>query len=652
MKLRKIIAILLMVAVLKSVSITALAVEDNNTTPSGIPFSELENRLDAVIGQYLGTVAPGIAVVITYEDEIVFSQGWGYRDSTARIPIDPATTVFEYASISKLFIWVAAMQLVEQGLLDLDADIAVYLPPEFMNQINLDYPITMRHLMDHTAGFEFPPFYSGELDATTITEAGSLHDALIRIRPRQIFTPGAVSAYSNFGTSLAAYIVSHIAAQGYADFELENIFLPAGMTTTLNQPHWVGNDAFLANKALGYLPNILNPGTFSGTLWSYVPDYPSGAVNGTAEDLARFAIALTPPAGESGVLFESAATLSQMFSPSSLNPAERPGTYHGFMRYRSATNVFGHAGGVGGFTTDFAVAPEERFGVVVLSNAGAAFELTLSVMSLLLGEPETAERAIPSNLPDANTVEGMFVMGRAKQSDDNLLAFWQNAIPAFAHSVTAIDENTIELNTALFGSAIYRQVEPYVFEITLEDELPVMHFLLHTLSFDMYDGTPVQIRAGSGMDFIYADEVDVIASLMILVLGVICILFFLILPIVFFIGFLVNRKKEIEKTDFRKFSRFFIYASSLLSLHAVIIFVRFISGFLGGTLSRSGMMPHIWITYLLTALTVGLFVLAMYHRRKEKATLRRRTKVFFAITWNIWLVILFAMFDWNFFVLL
>jgi len=227
------------------------------TTPSGIPFEELQNQLDAVILPHLGTVAPGVAVVVVSEGEIVFSHGWGYANIAEGIPVDPSTTVFEFASISKLFIWVSAMQLVEQGLLDLDADIANYLPLDFVNRMNWQYPITMRNLMNHTAGFEASPFHSGERDATTITQAGDLRDGLMKMNPRQIFEPGAVSAYSNFGTSLAVYVISHITGQSYAELERNNVFLPSGMMNTLNQPDWVGNHAFLHDKALGYSLNFM-----------------------------------------------------------------------------------------------------------------------------------------------------------------------------------------------------------------------------------------------------------------------------------------------------------------------------------------------------------------------------------------------------------
>jgi len=197
----------------------------------------------------------------------------------------------------------------------LDADIRTYLPEDFSAQLNFERPFTMRDIMNHAAGFA-ENLFDILLDADRIRNPGmvTLREGLLIGQPRQIFEPGTVSAYSNFGTALAGYVVGHITGQGFAAYERENILDPLGMDNSRNQPDWANDGAFLQAKAAGYLPD--GRGGFRRGIWSYGPMYPAGLLNGTAEDLARFAMALTPPRDTAGP-FSIAPTLWQRF----LHPA-------------------------------------------------------------------------------------------------------------------------------------------------------------------------------------------------------------------------------------------------------------------------------------------------------------------------------------------
>jgi len=97
-------------------------------TPSGIPFSELESRINAIVAEYLGVSTPGVTIVVVSEGEVIFLRGYGYADTQNGRLVDTETTVFRHGSINKVFVWLSVMQLVEQGLIDLDVDVATYLP--------------------------------------------------------------------------------------------------------------------------------------------------------------------------------------------------------------------------------------------------------------------------------------------------------------------------------------------------------------------------------------------------------------------------------------------------------------------------------------------------------------------------------------------
>ena len=95
---------------------------------------------------------PGAAVSVVKDGRLFFAKGYGYADLENGIPVDPEQTVFRIGSVGKLFTWTAVMQLAEQGKLDLDADINAYL--DFRIPDTYPQPVTLKHLMTHTAGFE------------------------------------------------------------------------------------------------------------------------------------------------------------------------------------------------------------------------------------------------------------------------------------------------------------------------------------------------------------------------------------------------------------------------------------------------------------------------------------------------------------------
>jgi len=601
----------------------------------------MEAQIDALMAEHVGTATPGAAIVVVHEGEIIFSRGYGYADIENQIPVDPAVSVFELGSINKPFVWVAVMQLVEQGLLDLNADIRTYLPDSFQ----FEKPFTMRDLLNHSAGFADTLLYLF-LDAQAVQSHYTLEEALLLIQPPQIFTPGTVSSYSNWGASLAAFIVEQISGEMYAAFERENVLLPANMQNTLNQPDWFGNDAFLANKAIGYFSD--GAGSFQKGPWSYVPAYPTGAINGTAEDLAAFIIALTPPAGEAGLLFADADTLETLFTPSSLDPVNMPGTYHGFLRVAGALSAFGHGGGTQVFSTDFAIAPEERFGFVLLTNAVGHMELIPSLRELLLGSPLAVSPVAGSDLPNANTVEGRFIS--ARRYDGNFLEFFSytGMTPAMMIQTQALDENKIQLSLGGFA-AIYVQTEPYVFHIYDASNMPILAHFFPRLRFHVEDGVPHRINIGNGNDFTALPPGRtmpfLIGSLVSMILNV---AFFLIAPIVLFVLFLIRRKKQPSRTRFDRFSAGFLLSGTVLMLNNLVLF-----GLFGINPFRSvaEVAPFIWVNYVLAGLATLLFVGSLVSWRTADEA-RGKRKVLFLVTAVFAILFVFLLWNWNFFVLL
>jgi len=158
-----------------------------------------------------GSIAGAVAVVVK-DGNVVASKGYGYADVAAKKPLDPASTMFRVASISKLFTWTAVMQLVEQHKLELDADINRYLDVRIPPREGK--PVTLRDLMTHTAGFELVmrDLFSAKPNRQ------DLGATVKRWVPNRIYAPGTTPTYSNYAPALAGYIVERVSGESFDNY--------------------------------------------------------------------------------------------------------------------------------------------------------------------------------------------------------------------------------------------------------------------------------------------------------------------------------------------------------------------------------------------------------------------------------------------------
>jgi len=144
----------------------------------------------------------GAVVLVVKDGKVIFEKGYGYADVKKIIPVTPGGTLFRAGSVSKLFTWTAVMQLVQQRKIDLDQNVNAYL--DFKIPDTFSQPITMRNLMTHTAGFEDT---LKDLVTANNSPPTSLRDYLVHHMPERVYPPGTTPAYSNYGATLAGYIV-------------------------------------------------------------------------------------------------------------------------------------------------------------------------------------------------------------------------------------------------------------------------------------------------------------------------------------------------------------------------------------------------------------------------------------------------------------
>jgi CubicO group peptidase (beta-lactamase class C family) len=155
----------------------------------------------------------GAVIAVVKDGRLLFAKGYGYSDVAKRTPVTPDGTLFRPGSISKLFTWTAVMQQLEQGRLDLDRDVNDYL--DFKIPATYSQPITLRHLMTHTPGFEESDKNLIQQDARHLEPLGRYLGSHI---PRRIFPPGSTPAYSNCGAALAGYIVERASGQPFQQY--------------------------------------------------------------------------------------------------------------------------------------------------------------------------------------------------------------------------------------------------------------------------------------------------------------------------------------------------------------------------------------------------------------------------------------------------
>ena len=199
------------------------AVQPQPSPAPELTKADFETFLDALIpSQLQNRNIAGAVVSVVKDGNVLFQKGYGYADVEAKTPVLPDQTLFRPGSISKLFTATAVMQLVEQGKLDLDRDVNDYL--DFPIPKTYPEPITLRQLLTHTGGFEET---LKNLFVAHESDMKSLRTYLVNQMPARIFPPGKVPSYSNYGFTLAGYIVERVSGEKFERYVDEPHFAAA-----------------------------------------------------------------------------------------------------------------------------------------------------------------------------------------------------------------------------------------------------------------------------------------------------------------------------------------------------------------------------------------------------------------------------------------
>lgn len=624
--MKKSIAVLtLCVLLFLTGSVTALAA-DNDETPSGLPLSTIEDFIDDYMEQHIGKSSPGAAVVLVKDGKIIFSKGYGYADVDSKTPVSPETTIFEYGSVSKLFVYTTIMRLSEQGKIDLNADIRQYLPKDFLQKLQYDKPITMINIMNHTTGFED---YFFDVILTSPENIPSFEETIKQSQPRQVYEPGAISAYSNYAVGLAGYIAEQIIGQDFHEYLMETVFMQLDMNNTSIHPTLADKSELFDKKATGY--HLQGDGSFKPFGWSYIPLYPIGAANGTANDLARFAMAFMPEEGQKTPLFEKRETLDEMLTQTLQIGPGMTGFAHGFIEWDGELRGVGHGGNTAAFSAQMNIVPEESFGVIVLTNVQAEMDITSGLTEALIGKRNNEIIIDQTDLPDASEVEGTYISARRMHT--GFLELYEYLNPL---DVKIIEPNRIQLSLAGQTSTMI-QTSPYVYEC-VDANGPIFKYHFKTIYFEVDDGKVVRMSG----DYMPLPKGRLCLILSVLI-AVVSAIYFLIAPLAMLIAKIFRKNKERNRIAFKRMLVLAVLNGTALIANNAVMLIRML---VHNYRSFCEFRFHILLNYPLI-ITAAVLCVLLIVKWKGKY-LSRWQKLFTVITMILIVALITLLIYWQF----
>lgn len=492
--------VMIMLALVLSLSATAQVLGSAPSSAASVQRgsidpTDLEVFLDDFFDRNMKELEiPGAAVVVVQDGEILFTKGYGFADLERQIPVDPAQTVMRIGSVSKLFTATAAMQLVEQGLLDMDADVNHYLTAL---QIPEDYPepVTLHQLLTHSAGFEDRFIGTQTLDPD---EFSPLREYLEGSIPKRVLEPGSVHSYSNFSFALTGLLIEEITGTPFAQYVDEGILQPLGMSrSTFAQPVPA---ALALDLAVGY---FATDGKYEPGDYVYEQESPAGAMSTTAADMARFMIAHLQEGSYEDVRILEKGTALQMHEQQFTHHPELPGLAYAFKeRFVNGQRLIGHGGDIGTYSAQMILHPQDELGFFVMYNVfNDALRERLIAAFMDRYYPEGSPARAPAILELSQEELGRFTGGyRWVRHPRSTLGKTRALIPGpVTLNIDANDDGT--LSVSFFGAEPewrYAPVEPLVFKQVAGGVQQ-----LSELEFDLGD-TLVFRQDGSGaVDFAF-----------------------------------------------------------------------------------------------------------------------------------------------------
>ena len=326
-------------------------------TSGAINASALATFVDSLMASEMARERiPGAAFVFVQNGRVLLLRGYGLADVARQRRVVPEATIWRVGSISKVFTATAVMQLVDRGMVELDAPVERYV-----RRVTIPHtypePITVRQLLDHTAGFdEIRPGTQAPTREAVLPLAKFLENRLAQVRQ-----PGRTIAYSTYGMTLAGELVEEVSGVDFETFLRRNIWGPLGMgRSSIEVP-----TALTGDVATGY---ELRGDSLAPQPWEWYHTTPASSVNTTVAAMGRFLLAhLEGRAGGAPILSER--TMQEMHRQQVTMHPSIPGYALGFNEdFVGDLRVLEHGGNMAGFSSLMVLVPTERAGFFVVNH--------------------------------------------------------------------------------------------------------------------------------------------------------------------------------------------------------------------------------------------------------------------------------------------
>jgi CubicO group peptidase (beta-lactamase class C family)/D-alanyl-D-alanine dipeptidase len=333
---------------------------------------------------------PAVSIALVDNQTIVWARGFGFADPKAKTPAS-ADTVYRVGSVSKLFTDLSVLQLVERGVLDLDAPVTKYLP-DFKPDNPFGKPITLRQMMAHRSGLVCEPPTGSSFDSRAPTLAQTVQSLN---KTRLVCEPGTRTKYSNAAVAAAGYVLERTQNQAFARYLGRTILEPLGMKHSRFE-----------------LDPAVIPGLAKGVMWTYsgrefaAPTFepgiiPAAGLYTNVLDLGHFlSFLFAGGKGPQGQIVKP-ETLEQMWTVQFDNKDAKEGEVKEgfglgfFVTEANGRKSIGHNGAIYGFAAQLQALPKEKLGVVVLTSRDAATGVASHIATVALREMLAVQQGKP-----------------------------------------------------------------------------------------------------------------------------------------------------------------------------------------------------------------------------------------------------------------
>ena len=335
-------------------------------------WAEIQTMNERVDRVFRDTRAVGGAFVVAQKGEIVYERYYGVQQKTTGVPVTEKS-YFRCASVTKLVTGMGLMKMMDEGLLDPDEDISTYLGYEVRNPRFMDQPITLRHLMSHTAGLN---------EGASYNRKSSLLSEMIAVdqKARANFkeaAPGSSYAYSNFGAGITGSIIESVTGQDVSSYMRENFFAPLGIdaaytATQIEEPEYL-TATYHKDGSLYASPSYMLRQEY---VQQAMPDQHYRVTVGSLlirpRDLTRLGIALCGDGTVDGVRIISEKARSMMLEERDSDGITEDSPYRFFTIKQDTLldgrSVYGHQGTDDGVVANLYVEPESETVFCVMTN--------------------------------------------------------------------------------------------------------------------------------------------------------------------------------------------------------------------------------------------------------------------------------------------